>query len=284
MQNNEKKEKKLMKKLLVLLLILMMSFTMFACGNDDTPADDQQNPVAGDQQNGEDEQKQDGETDEPDKLNPDELIMGEDAVGSEDDLMAEYDFGIKADSDFAMMSTIAKVDYKNLSAHVSTMEEMLSAGTDKVFGGGYDIFGDYEEDTIDTIDKLAYAVGMENSESEASYVEAGVYHDSVYDKHFQYTVYASENVDEFSSAAIEAALKEIKDAYGITVSQKTAEKAVKKVLETVAATEDYYSLYEEKEVSGSGYTEMITFSIDGFCNEDGSSGYYFAVERERCYE
>lgn len=273
-----------MKKLLVLLLILMLSFTMFACGNDDTPADDQQNPVAGDQQDGEDEETQDGESDEPEKLNPDDLIMGEDAAGSEDDLMTEYDFGIKADSDFAMASTIKKVDYKDISAHASTMEEMLSAGIDKVFGGGYDIFGDYEEETIDTIDKLAYAVGMENSESEASYVETGVYHDSVYDKHFQYTVYASENVYEFSSAAIEAALKEIKSAYGITVSQKTAEKAVKQVLETVAQTEDYYSLYEEKEVSGSGYTEMITFSVDGFCNEDGSSGYYFAVERERCYE
>jgi len=274
-----------MKKLLVLLLIFMMSFTMFACGNDDTPDVDEQNPVAGDQQDGEaDQEDEDGETDEPGKLNPDELIMGDGAASSEDDLMAAYDFGFEASADFAMAGTIKKVDYSDISAHAATMEQVLSAGIDKVFGGGYDVFADYEEETIDSIDKLAYAVAMEDSDSEASYLEAGVYHDSDYNKHFQYTVYTSDNAYEFSSEGIKTALKEMKDAYGVTISQKTAEKAVKEVLDRVEKTQDYYSLYQEKEVKGSGYTEMITVSIDGFCNEDGSLGYYFALERERCYE
>ncbi|MBQ1958966.1 MAG: hypothetical protein II354_00935, partial [Firmicutes bacterium] len=155
---------------------------------------------------------------------------------------------------------------------------------DKVFGEGFDVFSDYEEDANDSIDKLAYAVGMENSDSEARYLEAGVYHDDVYDKHFQYTVYTSENAYEFDSAFIKTALQEMKDAYGVTVSQNTAEKAVKKVLEEIEKTQDYYSLYETSEVKGSGYAETVTVSVEGFFNEDGSKGFYMAVERERCYE
>ena len=267
-----------MKKLLVLLLILMLSFSMFACGSNDTPADDEQNPGGTEQEQPGDEEGEDEET--PDKLNPDDLIMN-----VEDDVFSgEYDFGFETTEDFAMAGTVAKVDYSNLSAHGATMESMLLAGTEKVFGGGFEVFGEYEEDATEAIDKLAYAIGMENSDTEASYLEAGVYHDDVYDKYFQYTLYTSENAYEFSSSGVEVALKEMKEAYGVTVSQKTAEKAVKEVLKRVEEVQDYYSLYQIKEVKGKGYTETVKVSVDGFCYEDGSLGYYFAVERERCYE
>ena len=273
-----------MKKLLVLLLILMLSFSMSACGNSDEP-DVQQNPAGSEQTEGEDESgSEEGETDQPDKLNPDDLIMGEDALNGGDSMTGTFEFDAKISEDFAMSGTIAKVDYSKLSSHASTMESMLKESADKVFGEGFDVFSDYEEDANDSIDKLAYAVGMENSDSEASYLEAGVYHDDVYDKHFQYTVYTSENGYEFDSAFIKTALQEMKDAYGVTVSQNTAEKAVKKVLEEIEKTQDYYSLYETSEVKGSGYAETVTVSVEGFFNEDGSKGFYMAVERERCYE
>ena len=275
-----------MKKLLVLLLILLLSFSMVACGNDDEPGD-VQDPVGSEQTDNEDgSQAGEDETDQPEKLNPDELIMGEDAANDafEDDMSAPFEFGAKISEDFGMAGTVAKVDYSDLESQAGTMESALLAGTEKVFGGGFDVFSDYEEDANDSIDKLAYAVGMENSDSEASYLEAGVYHDDVYDKHFQYTVYTSENASSYSADFAKTALAEMKDGYGVTITQSTAEKAIKKVLEEVEKTQDYYSLYEEKEVKGSGYTETVTVSVEGFFNEDGSKGFYLAVERERCYE
>ena len=48
-----------MKKLLVLLLILMLSFSMFACGSNDTPADDEQNPGGTEQEQPGDEEGED---------------------------------------------------------------------------------------------------------------------------------------------------------------------------------------------------------------------------------
>ena len=50
-----------------------------------------------------------------------------------------------------------------------------------------------------------------------------------------------------------------------------------------AETEDYYSLYEEKTVKGSGYIETVNLSVDGFTTEDNQIGYYISVERERGY-
>ena len=279
-----------MKKLLVLLLILMLSFGMVACGNSDEPDTDVGNPLGSQQQDEEQDGDDESGSEEPGKLNPDDLTMGEGVTGGDeaseydDEFYGQFDFGFKVSSDFAMASTIKKLNYSDISAHGKTMESMLASGIEKVFGSGYDVFGDYEEDANDTIDKLAYAVGMENSESEASYMEAGVYHETVTDKHYQYTLYASDNAYDFSADSIAQALKELKDAYGITISQKTAEKAVKQVMNQVEKTQDYYSLYQEQTVSGSGYSELITVSVDGFCNEDGSMGYYFSVERERCYE
>ena len=145
------------------------------------------------------------------------------------------------------------------------------------------MFGDYEED-LDTIDKLVYVIGTEDDDAEKCFLETGAYHSTDDDRYYQYTVYTSENMYEVSKSQIAAVLKEIKSAYGISVSQSKVEKAAKEVLKNAAETEDYYTLSQSVNIKGSDYTEKVSFAVEGFVTEDDETGFYISVERERTYK
>ena len=61
------------------------------------------------------------------------------------------------------------------------------------------------------------------------------------------------------------------------------EKAAQQVLKKATEADDYYSYYETKDVNGSGYSEKVSFAVEGFVTEEGEIGFYISVERERCY-
>lgn len=203
--------------------------------------------------------------------------------GGDEEGEAQYDFGFTASDDFAMSGALSKIDYSDISNQLSKLESMMNTAVKKSMSGSYSTFSDYEEDDSDSIDKLAYVLAMEDDDPEKSFLETGVYHNKTDNKYYQYTVYTSDNFYDNSKTDIEKALKEIKSAYGITVSQQNVEKAVNEVLKVATETEDYYSLYEKKTVKGSGYTETVKLSVDGFATEDNQIGYYISVERERSY-
>ena len=115
-------------------------------------------------------------------------------------------------------------------------------------------------------------------------METGAYHSTDDDRYYQYTVYTSENMYEVSKSQIAAVLKEIKSAYGISVSQSKVEKAAKEVLKNAAETEDYYTLSQSVNIKGSDYTEKVSFAVEGFVTEDDETGFYISVERERTYK
>ena len=264
-----------MKKILILLLILVMSFSMIACGGGTDETDDPgvSNEAAdnANQNSGADDAEEDDG-----RIDTSELIMNEEGE-------VKFDFGFTVSEDFKMSGALSKVNYSEISKQVSKLESMMNTAVKKALSGSYSTFSDYEEDDSDPIDKLAYVVAMEDDDPEKSFLETGVYHDNTNNKYYQYTAYISDNFYDNSKTEIEKALKEIKSAYGITVSQKKVEEAVKEVLKVDAETEDYYSLYEEKTVKGSGYIETVNLSVDGFTTEDNQIGYYISVERERCY-
>lgn len=203
--------------------------------------------------------------------------------GGDEEGEAQYDFGFTASDDFAMSGALSKIDYSDISNQLSKLESMMNTAVKKSMSGSYSTFSDYEEDDSDSIDKLAYVLAMEDDDPEKSFLETGVYHNKTDNKYYQYTVYTSDNFYDNSKTDIEKALKEIESAYGITVSQQNVEKAVNEVLKVATETEDYYSLYEKKTVKGSGYTETVKLSVDGFATEDNQIGYYISVERERSY-
>lgn len=275
--NKKEEEKKQMKKIFALLLIFLMSISMIACGSsDDNMVQGSENAAADDVNSGAvSEESGDSETEEG-KIDTSDLIINEEGE-------VKFDFGFTVSDDFAMSGAIKKIAYTDISKQLEKLEDMMSAAVKKSLSGDYPMFSDYEEDDSDSIDKLAYVLAMEDDDSEKSFLETGVYHSKTDNKYYQYTVYTSDNCYENSKENIKKSLQEIKNAYGITVSQKTVEKAVKEVLKVATETEDYYSLYEEKTVKGSGYTEKIKLSVDGFATEDNKIGYYISVERERCY-
>lgn len=266
-----------MKKIFVLLLIFLMSISMIACsGSDDKTVQGSDNTAA-DDVNSDAVSGESGESEaEEGKIDTSDLIIGEEGE-------VKFDFGFTVSDDFAMAGALSKIDYSDISKQLGKLESMMNAAVKKALTGSYSTFSDYEEDDSDSIDKLAYVLAMEDDDSEKSFLETGVYHSKTDNKYYQYTVYTSDNCYENSKENIKKSLQEIKNAYGITVSQKTVEKAVKEVLKVATETEDYYSLYEEKTVKGSGYTEKIKLSVDGFATEDNKIGYYISVERERCY-
>ena len=191
--------------------------------------------------------------------------------GGDEEGEAQYDFGFTASDDFAMSGALSKIDYSDISNQLSKLESMMNTAVKKSMSGSYSTFSDYEEDDSDSIDKLAYVLAMEDDDPEKSFLETGVYHNKTDNKYYQYTVYTSDNFFDNSKTDIEKALKEIKSAYGITVSQQNVEKAVNEVLKVATETE------------GSGYTETVKLSVDGFATEDNQIGYYISVERERSY-
>ena len=283
-----------MKKLLTLLLILMLTLSMTACGgNDDTPDTDgtgtENNVVEGTEDGEEGEEGEDsGEEDQSNEggigtgavVNPDELIMGGDDYS---DMEAEYDFKFDADDSFGLDSMISKVDYSDISALATVMEDRLTSA-DSVYVRRFMGFGDYEEVPEDDIDKLAYAIAMENDDTEGRYLETGAYHAQSTGKHYQYVMTASQNFYEVSSANTKSVVSDLEKAMGITISEKKMHSAIQQAFEQATETQDYFSLKDSTSAKGNGYTETIKVSVDAFATEDNVIGFYVSCERERCYE
>ena len=280
-----------MKKLLTLLLILMLTLSMTACGgNDDTPDTDgtgtENNVVEGTEDgeegegSGEEEQNNEGGIGTGAVVNPDELIMGGDDYS---DMEAEYDFKFDAADSFGLDSMISKVDYSDISALATVMEERLTSA-DSVYGSKFMGFGDYEEVPEDDIDKLAYAITMENDDTEGRYLETGAYHAQSTGKHYQYVMTASQNFYEVSSANTKSVVSDLEKAMGITISEKKMHSAIQQAFEQATETQDYFSLKDSTSAKGNGYTETIKVSVDAFATEENVIGFYVSAERERCYE
>ena len=283
-----------MKKLLTLLLILMLTLSMTACGgNDDTPDTDgtgTENNVVEGTENGEDGEEGEGSGEEDQSneggigtgavVNPDELIMGGDDYS---DMEAEYDFKFDAADSFGLDSMISKVDYSDISALAPVMEERLTAA-DAVYGSRFMGFGDYEEVPEDDIDKLAYAIAMENDDTEGRYLETGAYHAQSTGKHYQYVMTASQNFYEVSSANTKSVVSDLEKAMGIKVSEKRMHSAIQQAFEQATETQDYFSLKDSTSAKGNGYVETIKVSVDAFATEENVIGFYVSCERERCYE
>ena len=280
-----------MKKLLTLLLILMLTLSMTACGgNDDTPDTDgtgtENNVVEGTEDgeegedSGEEDQSNEGGIGTGAVVNPDERIMGGDDYS---DMEAEYDFKFDAADSFGLDSMISKVDYSDISALATVMEERLTSA-DSVYGSKFMGFGDYEEVPEDDIDKLAYAIAMENDDTEGRYLETGAYHAQSTGKHYQYVMTASQNFYEVSSANTKSVVSDLEKAMGITISEKKMHSAIQQAFEQATETQDYFSLKDSTSAKGNGYTETIKVSVDAFATEDNVIGFYVSCERERCYE
>ena len=284
-----------MKKLLTLLLILMLTLSMAACGgSDDTPEGDgsgTENNVIEGTEEGEEGDAADGSGEEESQsneggigtgetVNPDDLIMGDDEYS---DMEAEYDFKFDAADSFGLVSLIEKVDYSDISALAAVMEERLAAA-DSVYGSQFMGFADYEEIPEDDIDKLAYAIAMENDDVEGRYLETGAYHAQSTGKHYQYVMSATQNFYEVSSANTKTVVNDLEKAMGITVSEKRMQSAIETAIEQANETLDYFSLKDSASVKGKGFTENIKISVDAFATEENVIGYYVSAERERCYE
>ncbi|MBQ4650510.1 MAG: hypothetical protein IJB73_07410 [Firmicutes bacterium] len=273
-----------MKKLLVLLLIFVLSFSVMGCGGnneDTTQPDDENTPVIGEDENaGDDEEggaaEEDGENEDLGRLDVEDLYM------SEDDGKVLVDLGLKADKSFPMEGTLAKVDYSDLEGSAATLENMLITSTEELFNKAYVTYKEYEVYEGDEIDKLAYAVGMEDNDSEKCYLEVGAYHNSVKNNHYQYSIFTSDSLYEVSDDIIETAILKLETAYGIKVSEKKAKEMLTSVIEE-AKDMEFAAVYDEATVKGSGYTETVWFGVEAFSPEEGETGYYFSVERERCY-
>lgn len=279
-----------MKKLLSILLVFMLVFGMVACGSDETPEGDGTGTENGVVDGSGEEPGSEGGVDGEDGssegsaggagtvLNPDDLVMGED--GS---MEAEYDLKFDAASGFGLDSVVEQVSYRDISSLTTTMEDRLAVA-DSVFGTTFSAFSEYEEIEEDEIDKLAYAIAMENDDTEATFLEAGAYHSRSTDKHYQYVVMATRNFYEVSDANTAEVVDTLEKAMGISISKKRMKKAINEAFEKATETEDYFSLLDSDTAKGSGYTETIKVSVDAFATEEGEIGYYVSCERERCYE
>jgi len=281
-----------MKKILTILLIFVLAFGFAGCGNggDDVPegTDGNDTVIENNEGTGDGEGESDGEDEESSgtagpgqQLNPDDLIMAEDDYS---DLEGEYDFDFDVAASFGLKDTVKKMDYSDIAALGPELETGLKSAAEGVFGTSVTVFSDYEEVAEDVIDKLAYAIGMEDDDTEKRFMEAGAYHSQDDGKHYQYVMVATENFYEVNDANIASALKTLEDGMGITISKKTLTKAAKQAFETAAKTEDYYSLIDAKTVKGDGYQEHVKVSVDAFATEENEIGFYVSCERERCYE
>lgn len=272
-----------MKKILALIMIFMLSFTMISCGGGND-SDNQQDDITDTQTENIDDESDDND-DSPEVLDPDELTMKEDE--QEDyDLEAEYDLGIKADDNFKMDSVIKKLNYKDLEGLQSEITSLCESATKKVFGTEFSFQSDYEADDEMDFDKHVYVGGVEGTELDNAYAETGAYHEKATGKYHQYTNYSSKTYYEYSDKTVENIIKTLKDAYGITLSERKTKKAVKLAFDTAKENDDFYSLVDKVKLKGNGYSETITVTVDGFVNEGdegGDYGFYIFVDRDRVY-
>lgn len=275
-----------MRKVYAVLLIFLLTICMAACG-DQNDVDGSDGDAA--QIGSEDAAQVDGDgessggTSVGEKLNPDDLTMSE---GEYDysSMEGEYNFKFSAADSFGLDGIVKKVSYKDISSLADTMEERVTTVANSAFGTTFTAFSEYEDVEEDDIDKLAYAVGMENDDTEGRFIEAGTYHRQADDKHYQYVLIASENFYEVTDAAVSSALKTLEDGMGISVSKSKLKKAIEEAVRIATETEDYYSLNDSITIKGNGYTEVVKMSADAFVTEENEVGFYVSSERERCYE
>lgn len=295
MKNENRCGKRFDKKtLLALLLILLLALGSFGCSKDDeeqTDPNDGDNisldGEEGDQDgDGAGEGDQSGEAvqaeyDQKVKEDAGDIKESDYAAG---DMESGFDFGFSVGKSFGLSGAVKKVDYSDISALASVMETNLQAAVASALGNNYDVFSDYEDDEEDDIDKLAYAIAMEDNDAEARYLEGGVYHKSD-GKHYQYIAFCSANYYEVNSSDIDTIIAEAKSAMGITLPKSRLTKAIEITFDNAAEAKDYYSLYQTQALKSGDYTETVKVTVEGVCLEDGSDtvGYYVYLERERCY-
>lgn len=285
------------KKILALVLIFLLAMSSFGCGKDDEegqdgsgdgtvtlePADGDEIPDDGEGISDEEsDQTITGQAEYDEKVNEDASDIKVDDYGA-DEFEAAFDFGFSVGASFGLSDVIKKMEYGDLSAKLPDLEKVVQETASRVFGGSFDGFSDFEEDDEDDIDKLAYAVAMENSDTEGRYLEGGVYH-HVTGNHFQYIAFSTSNFYEINDSNIKTIMDDAKKAMGVTLSKSRLKKAIEIAFGNAKEKEDYYSLYEIDNINGKGYTETVRVSVDGFATEENQIGYYVYIERERCYE
>ena len=278
-----------MKKLATLLLIFILMVTTAACGNSGEDAgnggqsenggsaSEEANNGAG---SGEEEIQQ-AEYDAAVKESAEDIDPDDYSAA---DMESSFDFGFSASRNFGMENIVEKLDYSDIGSLTSTMEKRLKSGIAASIGGSYEIFSDYEEEKEDEIDKLTYAVGMENDDSEGRFFEVGVYHNQNTDKNYQYCTFITENFYSVEEADIDSSIQTLEKAMGITFSKERLTKAIEIAFRNATEKEDYYSLMQKVKLNGEGYTETVKVRVDGFATEENEIGYYISIERERTYE
>ena len=276
-----------MKKLWTFLLIFILIFTTAACGSQDAESESQNGNNGSVSENGGntsdtgEEALQEVEYDAAVNENTDDIDASQYNAA---DMEGSFDFGFSASRDFGMSNIVEKLDYSDIEGLTSTMESRLQSGISGSIGGSYEIFSDYEEDDADEIDKLTYAVGMENDDSEGRFFEVGVYHNQNTDKNYQYCTFITENFYSVEEADIENSIEVLKEAMGITFSKSRLTKAIEIAFDNATEAQDYYSLSQKVKLTGDGYTETVKVCVDGFATEANEIGYYISIERERTYE
>jgi hypothetical protein len=260
------------KKLLALLLALTMCLCFASCGgSDDATSDDTSSDTATEQT----DETIDTSDDTPTTITPNPI--------SDDESEASYDIGLSVKKSFGMSATLKKVSYDDLSSIGSKLESMLESGLSKSGITDFTIsFNDYEDDDSDGIDQLAYVAAFEDDDMEKATVEMGAYHSTTDGNYYQYNAYTSETLDS-STASVKSILSEIKSAYGVSLSESKVAAALKEAWTQAESNEDYYSLYEQAEFAGDGYTDYVTASVDVGYDEEGNMSAYIYVDRERLY-
>lgn len=249
-----------------------MSLCFAGCGgSDDTTSDDTSSDTATEQT----DETIDTSDDTPTTINPNPI--------TDDEYEQSYDLGLSISKSFGMSATLKKVSYDDLSSIGSKLESMLESGLSKSGLSDFTIsFNEYEDDDADGIDQLAYVAAFEDDDMEKATIEMGAYHSTTDDNYYQYNAYTSETLDS-SSASVKSIISEIKSAYGITISESKVAAALKEAWAQSEESEDYFSLYEQAEFDGDGYTDYVTASVDVGYDEEGNMSAYIYVDRERLY-
>lgn len=265
-------------KVTTLFLTILLIFTMAACSGGDESAYSGEDG-SGSEASGE-VSVENGET--QGEEGAEDVATGDEA--SEDEEAA--DFGISIKKSFEMSGTLDKISYKDISELGETLEGKLTSALKKASMENFVIaFSDYEEygdEEADGIDRITYAIAVEDDDTDKATVEIGVYHNTKNDKYYQYSGYTSETLAN-STAPVKMILPEIESAYGIKMSEKKIEAALKTAWEKAEKRQDFYSLYQTKAYKGDGYTDRITVRVDVGYDEDDNMGAYIYAERERLY-
>ena len=265
-------------KVTTLFLTILLIFTMAACSGGDESAYSGEDG-SGSEASGE-VSVENGET--QGEEGSEDVATGDEA--SEDEEAA--DFGISIKKSFEMSGTLDKISYKDISELGETLEGKLTSALKKASMENFVIaFSDYEEygdEEADGIDRITYAIAVEDDDTDKATVEIGVYHNTKNDKYYQYSGYTSETLAN-STAPVKMILSDIESAYGIKMSEKKIEAALKTAWEKAEKRQDFYSLYQTKAYKGDGYTDRITVRVDVGYDEDDNMGAYIYAERERLY-